>query len=152
MTTVTKIIEWDMGHRVPNHKSKCRNPHGHRYRLEATIGGPLINTEGSSDEGMVIDFSDIKKIMTEEIHDKLDHGFMYFEDDWIMKEFFEEFGPHRDWSEDFLSIPVQFIPTAEEIARWCYNQIARKLPDPLFIDSVKLFETPNSWAVYDGTP
>jgi 6-pyruvoyltetrahydropterin/6-carboxytetrahydropterin synthase len=42
MTEVTKIVEWDMGHRVPNHKSKCRNPHGHRYRLEVTIGGPLI--------------------------------------------------------------------------------------------------------------
>ena len=74
---ITKEIGIDMGHRVPNHKSKCRNPHGHRYTLEVTITAPLIDTDGASDEGMIFDFGDIKKHMMEKIHDVLDHGFMY---------------------------------------------------------------------------
>ncbi|NRA47057.1 MAG: 6-carboxytetrahydropterin synthase [Oligoflexales bacterium] len=60
---VTKIIEWDMGHRVPNHKNKCRHPHGHRYRLEVSMRGAISLEKGSSSEGMVVDFGDIKELM-----------------------------------------------------------------------------------------
>ncbi|MBI4225594.1 6-carboxytetrahydropterin synthase [Candidatus Roizmanbacteria bacterium] len=38
---ITKIIEFDMGHRIPNHKSQCRNLHGHRYKLEVNLEGDV---------------------------------------------------------------------------------------------------------------
>ena len=79
MVSVTKVIEWDMGHRVPNHKHKCANPHGHRYRLELTVTGLVSEQKGSSSEGMVVDFSDIKKAMMDRIHEPLDHCFMAYE-------------------------------------------------------------------------
>jgi len=139
---VTKVVEWDMGHRVPNHKNKCRHPHGHRYRLELTIAGPMVLTSGESDEGMVMDFGDIKKMMTEHVHDKLDHGFMYHTGDKRMREFFEE-------NTDFLSIPVEFIPTAENLAAWIYFALLPHIKDPLRMSRVRLYETPNSYADYN---
>lgn len=72
----TKTVEWDMGHRVPNHKSKCKNVHGHRYKAEVTVRGEIIPEEGISDEGMVIDFSDVKAIVNSICDGELDHGYM----------------------------------------------------------------------------
>ena len=60
---VVKIIQWDMGHRVMNHRSICKGLHGHRYKAEVSIKGDLINIKGASEEGMVIDFSDIKNLI-----------------------------------------------------------------------------------------
>ena len=145
MIEVTKIIEWDMGHRVPNHKSKCRNPHGHRYRLEVTVGGPLIDTEGASDQGMVIDFGDIKEVIKSQVHDVLDHGFMVYEGDDTMKPALDAMNAA---GSDFLVISVPFIPTAENIVRWCFEQIQPQLPEQVEVTKLRLYETPNSWADY----
>jgi len=143
MIEVTKVIEWDMGHRVPNHKSKCRNPHGHRYRLELTVGGDLEASAGNSSEGMVFDFGDIKKLMTQHVHDVIDHGFMIYEGDTIMRSFFSNC--HDD---EFCVLVVPFIPTAENISAWCYGQLRPHFPDSIEIVNVRVFETPNSWADY----
>lgn len=143
MIEVTKVIEWDMGHRVPNHKSKCRNPHGHRYRLELTVGGDLEASAGNSSEGMVFDFGDIKKLMTQHVHDVIDHGFMIYEGDTIMRSFFSNC--HDD---EFCVLVVPFIPTAENISAWCYQQLRPHFPDSIEIVNVRVFETPNSWADY----
>ena len=63
MVKITKEIGIDMGHTVTNHDSKCKHLHGHRYRIICTVEGNII-TEGSA-EGMVIDFTDLKKAMME---------------------------------------------------------------------------------------
>ena len=55
-TSITKCIEWDMGHRVPNHESKCRNPHGHRYKCEIEVAGDIIVELNSPEQGMITDF------------------------------------------------------------------------------------------------
>ena len=47
---ITKLLEIDMGHRIPQHKSKCFNPHGHRYKFEVGVEGELINSKGESSE------------------------------------------------------------------------------------------------------
>ena len=67
-TSIRRYIETDTGHRVPNHKSKCRHFHGHRYRWEAEIEGEVVTVAGASDEGMLIDFGDVSAILTEFIH------------------------------------------------------------------------------------
>ena len=143
MIHITRRIEWDMGHRVPNHKSKCRNPHGHRYRMELTLSGSVNQNVGDSSEGMVLDFGDVKKIMMERIHDVLDHGFMIYEKDHILSSFFE-----ANTEERFKVIKVPFIPTVENISCWCYSRLCPFLPQGIRIYNLRVYETPNSWADY----
>lgn len=159
---ITKEIEWDMGHRVPNHKSQCRNPHGHRYRMQVTLSGDVISEGGSSDEGMVIDFSDIKTISKEFVDEILDHGFMYYEGDKVMKQFFQMWQLMKDpWDltkglknrrDGFKYIEVDFIPTAENIAKWIFDRLSSKFKDTygtgLKLYSIKLWETPTSSVMY----
>ena len=141
---ITKCIEFDMGHRVPYHKSKCRNPHGHRYKLEVALSGDIIDLTGKSENGMIMDFKDVKKILMREVHDKLDHGFMFWEKDEVMDEFFS-------YNTEFLSICTSFTPTAENIAGWLYkvlrNNYNHKYQNNLKLEYVKLWETPTSVAI-----
>ena len=81
VTTIRRYVETDTGHRVPNHKSKCRHFHGHRYRFEAEIEGDVVTEKGVSEEGMLIDFSDVSHILTKYIHDEIDHAFVVYEGD-----------------------------------------------------------------------
>lgn len=141
---VTKTLEWDMGHRIPNHKSKCKNPHGHRYKIEVTLEGDLINIEGGSSQGMVIDFSDIKKILMQEIDEICDHSFMYYEGDAIMSDFFKH-------NPKFKSVKVPFIPTAENISAWLFknlnSEFKKVFKGNIQLEEVKLWETPTSTSV-----
>jgi len=142
--TVSKEVEFDAGHRVPNHKSKCRNPHGHRYRLRVTITGQIVQTPGASDEGMLADFGDLKTLMTEHVHDVLDHGFIAYEDDELIMSMFA-----GEYVEDFKLIVVPFIPTAENLAKWCWDQLEVHILNMGFIPTVvELWETPTSKATY----
>jgi 6-pyruvoyltetrahydropterin/6-carboxytetrahydropterin synthase len=142
---VVKQIEWDMGHRVMNHSSKCRNIHGHRYKAEIALEGDLVDCDGNSSEGMVIDFSDIKKIAMENIHDVLDHGFMIWDKDKVLMKFFKE-------NDEFKKIVVPFTSTAENIAKWIYDQLDNQFTDVfktgLKLKWVKLWETPTGYVIY----
>ena len=67
-TRIRRFVETDTGHRVPNHKSKCRHMHGHRYRFEAEIEGDIVQESGVSEEGMLMDFSDVSAIPVSYTH------------------------------------------------------------------------------------
>lgn len=168
MYTVSKEIEFDAGHRVPNHKSKCRNPHGHRYRLRVTITGSVVTTPGASDEGMLADFGDLKTFMTYGVHDVLDHGFIVHEDDRTMLMALGEASEgdmstpgHEYWQiVDYEQgeanrfgwkvIVVPFIPTAENLAKWCWDQMKERVESIGFkMYLVELWETPTSLATYN---
>lgn len=152
--TVTKRIEFDTGHRVPNHNSKCRNLHGHRYVLEATLEGEVAKNEGQSDAGMVLDFGDIKREMMALVHDKYDHALVLWDRDPIL----EHLRAASEDLEDFLDpqhrglaiVEVPFIPTAEELAAHIYgvlDEAFKNLYDrKLVLVKVRLYETPGSWA------
>lgn len=165
--TVSKEIEFDAGHRVPNHKSKCRNPHGHRYRLRVTITGDIVTTSGASDEGMLADFGDLKTFMTEKVHDVLDHGFVAYDDDKQMLIALGEASEgdmsspgHEYWQivdhdsgEEnrfgWKVIVVPFVPTAENLAKWCWGQLEESVQSLGFqMSLVELWETPTSLATY----
>ncbi len=64
---VTKEFTFDSAHFLPNYHGKCENMHGHTYRLQVVVDGPLDS------EGMVIDFALLKKIVKSKVLDKLDH-------------------------------------------------------------------------------
>ena len=50
---ITTRLEFDTGHRIPNHKSNCKNLHGHRYAIEVTVTGPVHDDKKSSDFGKI---------------------------------------------------------------------------------------------------
>ena len=143
-TTIRRYVETDTGHRVPNHKSKCRHMHGHRYRFEAEIEGDIVEEKGVSEEGMLIDFSDVSNILTEYIHDVIDHAFVVYENDTILLEMFKQLPPeHR-------TVIVPFIPTAENLAKWAIEQVSPHIKaaygNRLRLIAMHVRETPKSWA------
>jgi 6-pyruvoyltetrahydropterin/6-carboxytetrahydropterin synthase len=149
-----KYIEFDAGHRVPNHESKCRNPHGHRYRVTAHLTGQLITKVGDSEEGMVADFGHVKSILTEKVHDVLDHGFIVYHNDKILASLFKNYDDDGPFVQGWNIIAFTYIPTAENIAKWVYEQIDGPLHeeygDRIRLMCVEVQETPTSTAYYPG--
>jgi 6-pyruvoyltetrahydropterin/6-carboxytetrahydropterin synthase len=153
MTTcqISKEIEFDAGHRVQAHGSKCRNPHGHRYRLKVTCEGEIVNEAGSPDDGMLVDFGDLKVLMTTLVHDVLDHGFIHEDTDplgFALRQTGTKLG------DDWRIIEFPYAPTAENIARWSWEQLAGPLEsrfrEGLRLVEVAVWETPTSVAYYRG--
>ena len=141
---ITKTIEIDMGHRVPNHKSKCRNLHGHRYKIEVGVDDKIVIEKGSSDEGMVIDFGDLKQIMTDYLDRVFDHGLVLYKHDPLLYILIND-----DVGKDLKIINVKFIPTAENLASYWYKELKELLKlRSIKIAHVKVWETPTSTAEY----
>ena len=78
---VTRKIELDYGHTLPNEKGFCSQIHGHRATVLATVEGEIEETEGHPDQGMVLNFKELKAAMKEKVHDVIDHGFAVWKED-----------------------------------------------------------------------
>jgi 6-pyruvoyltetrahydropterin/6-carboxytetrahydropterin synthase len=126
--TVSRFVEFDTGHRVARHESKCSNLHGHRYRLTVEVGGPVKN-DGSPEHGMVIDFARVKAALME-VHDLFDHRFVVGSDDPLL--------PMFDGMPGLVVFDEQ--PTAENLAAFAAGHLSVSL-SPLTIVSVTLQET-----------
>ena len=136
---ITKEIEIDLGHRVTNHKSKCSSLHGHRYKIQAGVNDKIITTMGVSDEGMVIDFGDLKKVMMKIIDEPYDHGFVLWEEDPLCDVL------ERDAKTKFTALP--FIPTAENLAEfWGRNLYIELKRKKIHLEHLIVWETPTSTA------
>src|SRR2546428_767468 len=70
---VTKIFHFESAHHLPGHRGKCAHLHGHSYRLEVTIRGPIKDMSGASDHGMVMDFDDLSGTVKNSVIERLDH-------------------------------------------------------------------------------
>ena len=144
VTRIRRYVETDTGHRVPNHKSKCKHLHGHRYRFEAEIEGDVVDVSGVSDEGMLMDFSDISTILTREVHDVVDHAFVVYRGDETALKALECMG------DDHRTVVVDFIPTAENLAKWAFDQVEPHIVstygNKLQLVAMHVWETPKSVA------
>ncbi|MGE5328067.1 MAG: 6-carboxytetrahydropterin synthase QueD [Deltaproteobacteria bacterium] len=67
---ITKSFTFDSAHNLTGHSGSCENLHGHTYRLEVTVTGPI------SEQGMVVDFKDLKAVVEKNIIQKLDHQYL----------------------------------------------------------------------------
>lgn len=133
-----------MAHRVMNHDSKCKNLHGHRYSIEVGVDDKVLVKPGESDDGMVIDFSDLKQIMINEIDEKFDHNSIFSSDDPI-KGYIISASSYQYKQPIF----VPFVPTAENLAKHWYELIEPKLAaQNIKIRHVIVWETPSSTAMY----
>lgn len=140
---ITTRLEFDAGHRIPHHKSQCRNLHGHRYAMEITLSGDIIALESSSENGMVMDFADVKRIARESVVDVWDHAFLVYEKDTEVLNFLNNLPNHK-------TVIFPTVPTAENMAAEAFHILKGKYHDTfgnhLKLERVRLYETPNSWA------
>ena len=140
---ITRRLEFDAGHRIPNHTSQCKHLHGHRYAIEITLSGDIITAEGQSAQGMVMDFSDVKRIAKEQLVDAWDHAFLAYRGDKVVCDFLAGLPNHK-------TVILEVVPTVENLA-----QIAFDILNPAYRDTygnhlrlkqVRIYETPNNWA------
>ena len=140
---ITTRLEFDAGHRIPSHKSQCRNLHGHRYAIEITLSGDIIRQEGISENGMVMDFSDVKAIARRLVVDVWDHAFLVYRGDQVILDFLRTLPEHK-------TVIMETVPTAENMAAEAFRILQAEYQDTygnhLKLQRVRLYETPNSWA------
>jgi len=140
---ITTRLEFDAGHRIPSHKSQCRNLHGHRYAIEITLSGDIIKNESASEDGMVMDFSDVKAIARSAVVDVWDHAFLVYQGDHEVLNFLNSLANHK-------TVVMSTVPTAENMAAEAFKLLSNAYQDTygnhLKLERVRLYETPNSWA------
>jgi 6-pyruvoyltetrahydropterin/6-carboxytetrahydropterin synthase len=140
---ITTRMEFDSGHRIPNHKSSCKNLHGHRYAIEVTLKGDIIDQENESDYGMVMDFKDAKELIRKTIVEPWDHAFLVYEKDLEVIHFLNSLKGHK-------TVSLDKVPTAENMALIAFNLLknvfVKTFQNDIVPIRVRLFETPNNWA------
>ena len=126
-----------MAHALYGYDGLCKNIHGHSYRLWVTVIGNILEDESSVKNGMVLDFSLLKKIVKPEIVDKYDHSLVLNGN-----------SPHANIDltafEKVFHLPYQ--PTSENLVLDFVKIIKKKLPKNVKLHKVILSETANSFA------
>ena len=129
---IAKEFHWEMGHRLPEHFGKCKNIHGHSYKMIVELEGDL------NDSGMIMDYYDLKKIVKPVI-EKLDHAFMVYEKDNEIVKFLELVKSKM--------IIVKFQSTVENICRYILSEIIKQnLPSNVKKLKVRIFESIDDYA------
>lgn len=144
---ITKEFTWCMAHMLANHKGKCRNIHGHTYKMQVEIARNktgLVNNPGETDHGMVLEFNDLKDIINKVVIDKLDHAFLYWKDSTDPMEH-EIADVLRRY--DRKLVEIDYRPTAEEMAVSFKNDINEELKQHnVYVSSLIVWESPTSFA------
>lgn len=142
MTTflrVTKEFSFEMAHALWNYDGPCRNVHGHSYRLFVTLSGIPLNNPQNPKNGMIIDFSDLKRIVKDEIVNVFDHAITVSVD--YEKEKLEMF------KSLFGNVNiVDYQPTCENLVADFAQRIKKHLPVNVKLHSLRLYETGTSYA------
>lgn len=116
---ITKRFSFEAAHHLPGHRGQCARPHGHSYRLEVTLRGPIKDAPGASDHGMVMDFGDLSKLVREVVLVRLDH-------------------------HDLNQVTGVYT-TAENLAHWIWEALLEaNLPEELLY-RIRLWETEHSF-------
>lgn len=129
---------FDSAHFLKGYDGKCKNLHGHRWRVVVEIAAEQLKEEGQT-RGMLVDFSDLKKAL-KKICDEMDHSLIY-EKDSLRKETVTALH-----AEDFRMIEVDFRPTAEHFSKYFYELMSQQgFP----VHRVEVYETLNNCAAYE---
>lgn len=134
---LTKEFSFEMAHFLPGYDGLCRNVHGHSYLLKVTVAGEPSTDEASPKLGMVMDFSDLKKIVGEEVVGRLDHALMVRRGS-VSPEL------ARVLTERLVEVDYQ--PTCENMLGDFASRISRRLPAGVRLMALTLNETATSFA------
>jgi 6-pyruvoyltetrahydropterin/6-carboxytetrahydropterin synthase len=137
---ITKQFNFETGHALYGYDGKCKNVHGHSYKLSVTVIGTPISETNNVKYGMVIDFKDLKDIVESEIVDVFDHATV-----------FNKNTPHLELAQELQKrghdvILVDYQPTSEMMIIDFSKKIKERLPDNIALHSLKLRETGTSHA------
>ncbi|MCZ8229016.1 6-carboxytetrahydropterin synthase [Flavobacterium sp.] len=137
---ITKKFSFETGHALYGYDGKCKNVHGHSYKLSVTVIGCPIIDRSNVKLGMVIDFTDLKKIVKEEVVDQFDHATV-----------FNQTTPHVELAKELKDrghhvILVDYQPTSENMIVDFAERIKSRLPEGINLFSLKLQETESSFA------
>ncbi|MEP2056818.1 6-pyruvoyl trahydropterin synthase family protein [Maribacter litoralis] len=137
---ITKQFNFETGHALYGYDGKCRNVHGHSYKLSVTVIGRPITDTSHVKLGMVIDFGDLKKIVKEDIVDVFDHATV-----------FNKNTPHVELAKELMDrghnvILADYQPTSENMVIDFAAKIKARLPENISLFSLKLQETDTSFA------
>ncbi|WP_424003721.1 6-pyruvoyl trahydropterin synthase family protein [Maribacter sp. IgM3_T14_3] len=137
---ITKQFNFETGHALYGYDGKCRNVHGHSYKLSVTVIGTPITDTSHVKLGMVIDFGDLKKIVKEDIVDIFDHATV-----------FNKNTPHVELAKELTDrghsvILADYQPTSENMVIDFAAKIKSRLPKNISLFSLKLQETDTSFA------
>jgi len=137
---ITKQFNFETGHALYGYDGKCKNVHGHSYKLSVTVIGKPITDNSQVKYGMVIDFSDLKKIVKEEVVDVFDHATV-----------FNKNTPHLELANELKArdhhvILVDYQPTSEMMVIDFASKIKKRLPENIGLFSLRLQETETSFA------
>ena len=137
---ITKQFSFETGHALYGYDGKCKNVHGHSYKLSVTVMGQPITDNTNVKYGMVIDFTDLKKIVKEEIVDVFDHATV-----------FNQNTPHVELAKELKDrghhvILVDYQPTSEMMVIDFAEKIKKRLPENINLHAIKLQETDTSFA------
>lgn len=129
---IAKEFRWEMGHRLPEHFGKCKNIHGHSYKM-------LVELEGDIQKnGMVMDYYDLKKIVNP-IVEKLDHAFLVYKEDKEIIEFLNKMNSKK--------VVVDFQSTVENICKYFINEIIKTdFPKNIYKIKIRINETYDDFA------
>lgn len=136
---LTKEFRFEMAHALWNYDGLCKNIHGHSYILQVTIIGEPCKDEDSPKYGMVMDFGDLKKIVKEEIVEKMDHSIVLSD-----RADVDKFSHIAQMADRLHVVPYQ--PTCENLLLDFVQRIKARLPRHIQLFSLKLHETGNSFA------
>ena len=137
---ITKQFNFETGHALYGYDGKCKNVHGHSYKLSVTVIGVPISDSSHVKYGMVIDFKDLKKIVKEEVVDVFDHATV-----------FNKNTPHIELANHLAEsghnvLLADYQPTSEMMVIDFANKITARLPQNVSLHSLKLQETESSYA------
>ncbi|MBW8683582.1 6-pyruvoyl trahydropterin synthase family protein [Chitinophaga rhizophila] len=137
---ITRIFKFEMAHALTGYSGLCRHIHGHSYQLEVTVSGQPIDMPGHNNDGMVLDFSELKSIVQQEVIAPLDHALM-------LRSGGDTIPATAANSELFGRIVwTSWQPTCENMVVDFAQRISGKLPEGVLLHSLKLYETSNSFA------
>ena len=137
---VTKSFNFETAHALYGYDGKCKNIHGHSYKLFVTVKGIPIQDSSNPKFGMVIDFGDIKKIVKTEVVDKFDHAILLNVN-----------SPHKELGENLMKeghkvIFTEYQPSCENMLIDMVNLIGSKLNQTVELQAIRLHETETSYA------
>ncbi|MDC0916630.1 6-carboxytetrahydropterin synthase [Flavobacteriaceae bacterium] len=137
---ITKEFKFETGHALYGYDGLCKNVHGHSYKLSVTLLGTPITDPNHVKYGMVMDFSNLKKIVNETIVTPFDHATVLNVD-----------SPHKELADTMESrghkiMRVQYQPTSEMMVLDFAEKIKARLPEQLKLHHLILRETETSYA------
>jgi|TARA_R110001632_G_scaffold176500_2_gene296239 6-pyruvoyltetrahydropterin/6-carboxytetrahydropterin synthase len=137
---ITKQFTFETGHALYGYDGKCKNVHGHSYKLSVTVIGTPISDSTNVKFGMVIDFGDLKKIVNREIVNVFDHATV-----------FNKNTPHVELAKELSDrghnvLLVDYQPTSEMMVIDFAAKIQALLPENIQLHSLRLQETQTSCA------